>query len=469
MGARARRCTRTVSLFTNPVMSIEKVEYRTTGVNSKRETGPVRITAKADYAVRAAAELAAAQPDGMPVKGEQLAASQDIPQNFLENILTELRRAGIVRSRRGADGGYQLAQPAAADQRRRRAARGRRPPRRGPRRAASGSRLRRRGRAPARGLGRAAGRPARCPRTRDARRPRLGPAPEGGDHQDRRSGCVGAALTHVTNGRYAALRRSGGHRSLLVFAYVDKYDTSRALPRLGRHPPRPRRRRPLRARRRAAERSGAGQSPQDEPGDRAAGPRSAPAGGTRREPPGIGLVRRARSRAPAARSRHDRRSRGRSRGRTGRAPNPRLRVRRRAGASRDRIGARPGRRGAARSSASTSPTTSPSRSSTVWVRCRSRRARSPGATSSARRSTTSCPVRGIALGVCAPDHHRRDRRHRHRARIAHRARRTAAVRLSPHHRCRRGADPLLGASVSRAIAPHSRSSSRSNAGVLQHA
>src|SRR5260370_41416040 len=74
---------------------------------------PMRITAKAAYAVRAAAELAAAQDDGELVKGEQLAKSQSIPQNFLENILTELRRAGIVRTRRGADGGYQLARPAA--------------------------------------------------------------------------------------------------------------------------------------------------------------------------------------------------------------------------------------------------------------------------------------------------------------------------------------------------------------------
>jgi Rrf2 family protein len=73
----------------------------------------VRITAKADYAVRAAAELAAAQPRGEPVKGEQLARTQGIPQNFLENILTELRRAGIIRTRRGADGGYLLARPAA--------------------------------------------------------------------------------------------------------------------------------------------------------------------------------------------------------------------------------------------------------------------------------------------------------------------------------------------------------------------
>ncbi|MGQ0825317.1 MAG: RrF2 family transcriptional regulator [Actinomycetota bacterium] len=72
----------------------------------------MRITAKADYAVRAAAELAAAEGAGAPLKGEQIARAQQIPQNFLENILTELRRAGIVRTRRGADGGYQLARPA---------------------------------------------------------------------------------------------------------------------------------------------------------------------------------------------------------------------------------------------------------------------------------------------------------------------------------------------------------------------
>ena len=77
------------------------------------ENRAMRITAKADYAVRAAAELAAVEDSGLPVKGEQLARSQSIPQNFLENILTELRRAGIVRTRRGAEGGYQLARPAA--------------------------------------------------------------------------------------------------------------------------------------------------------------------------------------------------------------------------------------------------------------------------------------------------------------------------------------------------------------------
>jgi|SRR5262245_4201322 len=69
----------------------------------------MRTTAKADYAVRAAVELAAAG-DG-PVKAEQIADAQGIPLNFLENILAELRRAGIVQSRRGAAGGYALARP----------------------------------------------------------------------------------------------------------------------------------------------------------------------------------------------------------------------------------------------------------------------------------------------------------------------------------------------------------------------
>ena len=71
----------------------------------------MRISAKADYAVRAAVELAAA-PDERPVKAERIATNQDIPLNFLENILGELRHAGIVRSHRGADGGFRLARRA---------------------------------------------------------------------------------------------------------------------------------------------------------------------------------------------------------------------------------------------------------------------------------------------------------------------------------------------------------------------
>jgi Rrf2 family protein len=71
----------------------------------------VRISAKADYAVRAAVELAAAT-DEKPVKAERIATAQGIPLNFLENILGELRHAGIVRSHRGAEGGFRLAKPA---------------------------------------------------------------------------------------------------------------------------------------------------------------------------------------------------------------------------------------------------------------------------------------------------------------------------------------------------------------------
>jgi Rrf2 family protein len=71
----------------------------------------VRISAKVDYAVRAGVELAAA-PNEKPVKAERIANAQGIPLNFLENILGELRHAGIVRSHRGAEGGFRLAKPA---------------------------------------------------------------------------------------------------------------------------------------------------------------------------------------------------------------------------------------------------------------------------------------------------------------------------------------------------------------------
>jgi Rrf2 family protein len=70
----------------------------------------VRISAKTDYAVRAAAALAA--ESGGPVKGETIASGQGIPQKFLENILSDMRHAGLIRSQRGADGGYWLARPA---------------------------------------------------------------------------------------------------------------------------------------------------------------------------------------------------------------------------------------------------------------------------------------------------------------------------------------------------------------------
>src|SRR3954452_20939759 len=70
----------------------------------------VRISAKADYALRAAAELAAS--GGGPVKGDALASAQGIPPKFLENILSDMRQSGLIRSQRGSEGGYWLARPA---------------------------------------------------------------------------------------------------------------------------------------------------------------------------------------------------------------------------------------------------------------------------------------------------------------------------------------------------------------------
>ena len=82
----------------------------TLGLDEPIETS-VRISAKADYAVRAVIELAAA-PEGTNVSAREIAAAQEIPQNFLENILAELRRAGIVHTHRGPGGGSSLARPA---------------------------------------------------------------------------------------------------------------------------------------------------------------------------------------------------------------------------------------------------------------------------------------------------------------------------------------------------------------------
>ena len=71
----------------------------------------MEIPAKVDYAVRALAELAVSDPS-VAVKADDLAASQQIPEHFLKNIMRELRMAGLVSTRRGTDGGYRLARPA---------------------------------------------------------------------------------------------------------------------------------------------------------------------------------------------------------------------------------------------------------------------------------------------------------------------------------------------------------------------
>jgi Rrf2 family protein len=70
--------------------------------------GRMRVSAKADYAVRAAVELAVA-PTGQPVQSDAIAAAQQIPLPFLANILVELREHGLVQSEPGTDAGYRLA------------------------------------------------------------------------------------------------------------------------------------------------------------------------------------------------------------------------------------------------------------------------------------------------------------------------------------------------------------------------
>jgi Rrf2 family protein len=76
-----------------------------------RENQLMHVTAKADYAVRAVVELADSSQDS-PRKVDEVAKAQAIPVSFLENILTQLRSSGVVRSQRGPEGGYWLAHPA---------------------------------------------------------------------------------------------------------------------------------------------------------------------------------------------------------------------------------------------------------------------------------------------------------------------------------------------------------------------
>jgi Rrf2 family protein len=70
----------------------------------------VHISAKVDYAVRALVVLA--DSDGQPITGSVLAETGGLPAKFLDGILAELRRSGIIASQRGAVGGYRLARPA---------------------------------------------------------------------------------------------------------------------------------------------------------------------------------------------------------------------------------------------------------------------------------------------------------------------------------------------------------------------
>lgn len=72
----------------------------------------VHISARTEYGLRALLALAA-EPDGAPLTGEELAAREGLPQKFLEGLLSDVRRAGLIRSQRGRGGGYRLARKAA--------------------------------------------------------------------------------------------------------------------------------------------------------------------------------------------------------------------------------------------------------------------------------------------------------------------------------------------------------------------
>ncbi|MEV1014164.1 Rrf2 family transcriptional regulator [Micromonospora sp. NPDC049801] len=76
------------------------------------------VSARSDYALRAMLAVAAAAPGGDGVgelvKAGSLAEVQEIPLSFLQGILLDLRRAGLLHSHRGADGGYALTRPATA-------------------------------------------------------------------------------------------------------------------------------------------------------------------------------------------------------------------------------------------------------------------------------------------------------------------------------------------------------------------
>jgi Rrf2 family protein len=72
----------------------------------------MRVSAKSDYALRALIEIAGVV-DGAPVSAEELGRRQEIPRGFLQAILADLRRAGVVVSQRGQSGGWRLARTAA--------------------------------------------------------------------------------------------------------------------------------------------------------------------------------------------------------------------------------------------------------------------------------------------------------------------------------------------------------------------
>lgn len=72
----------------------------------------MNITAKIEYGCLAVLDMAIHQSLGKPLRARDIAARHGIPSHFLVQILLPLKAAGLVRSTRGAAGGYQLARPA---------------------------------------------------------------------------------------------------------------------------------------------------------------------------------------------------------------------------------------------------------------------------------------------------------------------------------------------------------------------
>lgn len=99
-----------------PAVVSRRADQATTVLRGPRmgKNRPMDISARTDYAVRAMLSLAAAQVDRTgPVSAEAIASRQALPKKFLEAILSDLRRSGLVTSTRGNAGGYALARPAA--------------------------------------------------------------------------------------------------------------------------------------------------------------------------------------------------------------------------------------------------------------------------------------------------------------------------------------------------------------------
>ena len=110
----ANPARKTISSSLIPTKLVGKVEWAP-GIRSPGhgvwDDGRMYISAKVDYALRVLLALAAA-PAEIPLTGESLATAQGLPVKFVENTLVELRRAGVVASKRGPEGGYRLARPA---------------------------------------------------------------------------------------------------------------------------------------------------------------------------------------------------------------------------------------------------------------------------------------------------------------------------------------------------------------------